>query len=175
MSQPRDLLRLNVGFIIHQNVGYVRDFPIDIPSVRLQSDLDLQNLFGVVRVSRAAQGLLVQVKLKAMVLADCVRCLTNFSQPLDIDFTELYAFNQKAITDSGLLVPESGKIDLEPFIRDEMLLAVPISPLCRKNCKGLCPDCGENLNEHPHRHQDEVHDPRLSALKALLDQPSDSK
>lgn len=174
MSQPRDLLRLNVGFIIHQNVGYVRDFPIEIPSIRLQSDLDLENLFGVVRVSRAAQGLLVQVKLKAMVYTDCVRCLTNFSQPLDIDFSELYAFNRNSITDSGLLVPESGKIDLEPFIRDEMLLAVPINPLCRINCKGLCPECGENLNDHPHVHQDDLEDPRLSALKALLDQTSDS-
>jgi uncharacterized protein len=174
VSQPRDLLRLNVGFIIHQNVGYVRDFPIEIPSIRLQSDLDLENLFGVVRVSRAAQGLLVQVKLKATVYTDCVRCLTNFFQPLDIDFSELYAFNRNSITDSGLLVPESGKIDLEPFIRDEMLLAMPINPLCRINCKGLCPECGENLNDQPHVHQDDLEDPRLSALKALLDQTSDS-
>ena len=174
MSQPRDLLRLNVGFIIHQNVGYVRDFLIEIPSIRLQSDLDLENLLGVVRVSRAAQGLLVQVKLKATVYTDCVRCLTNFSQPLDIDFSELYAFNRNSITDSGLLVPESGKIDLEPFIRDEMILAMPINPLCRINCKGLCPECGENLNDQPHIHQDDLEDPRLSALKALLDQTSDS-
>ena len=75
---------------------------------------------------------------------------------------------------SGLLVPESGKIDLEPFIRDEMILAMPINPLCRINCKGLCPECGENLNDQPHVHQDDLEDPRLSALKALLDQTSDS-
>lgn len=106
--------------------------------------------------------------MQAEVMTECVRCLTDFAQPLSIDFTELYAFTPHSVTESGLLVPETGKIDLAPLVREEMLLAIPISPLCREDCKGLCPICGENLNETTCHHDDESIDPRLSVLKALL-------
>ncbi len=173
MSNPRDLLRLNVGFIIHENVGYVRDFPFEVPSVSLSPDLDLNNFTGVIRVTRATQGLLVQVHLRAEILAECVRCLNEFYQPLEIDFTELYAFNRNSTTETGLLVPENGKIDLEPFVREEMLLAIPISPLCRDDCKGLCPICGNNINEAICNHEEDVVDPRLDILKSLLNKEQD--
>lgn len=167
MPDSHDLLRLNVGFIIHQSVGYSRDFPLEVPALRLP-DLSLNNLLGTARVTRTAQGLLVQVRMQAEVMTECVRCLTDFAQPLSIDFTELYAFTPHSVTESGLLVPETGKIDLAPLVREEMLLAIPISPLCREDCKGLCPICGENLNETTCHHDDESIDPRLSVLKALL-------
>lgn len=173
MSNPRDLFRLNVGFIIHENVGYTRDFPFEVPAVYLPPDLKLKNLFGSVRVSRATQGLLVQVRLTADVFAECVRCLIEFYQPLEINFTELYAFNRDSVTESGLLAPENGKIDLEPFVREEMLLAIPISPLCKTSCLGLCPTCGANLNETICDHQNEDVDPRLSILKTLLEKDQD--
>jgi uncharacterized protein len=169
----RDLLRLNVGFIIHQTVGYSRDFPFDIPLIQLSPDLELSDLHGTARVTRTAQGLLVQVRMRANILAECVRCLTDFSQPLEIDFTELFAFTPDSVTDSGLILPETGKIDLAPLVREEMLLAIPISPLCRADCKGLCPICGENLNETTCNHEDEAVDPRLSVLKSLLEKGED--
>lgn len=173
MSNYRDLLKLNVGFIIHQTVGYSRDFPFDIPRIKLSPDLELKNLTGTARVTRTAQGLLLQVRMRASALSECARCLTDFTQPLEIDFTELYAFTSDSITDSGLIVPETGKIDLTPLVREEMILAVPISPICKPDCKGLCPICGENLNETPHSHDDDVVDPRLSVLKSLLQKGQD--
>ena len=168
MSNTRDLLRLNIGFIIHQNVGYSRDFPFEIPAIHLPPDLDLKKLVGVVRVTRATQGLLVQIRMRARVLTECVRCLKQFYQPLKIESTELYAFSQNSVTDSGLLVPETGKIDLAPIIREEMLVAVPISPLCKADCKGLCPICGEDQNVVTCNHAEDDIDPRLELLKSLL-------
>jgi uncharacterized protein len=151
-----ELLRLNVGFIIHETVGYTRDFPIDIPAIQLPPDLELNNLRGNVRVTRTAQGLLVQAKMQAEVPAECVRCLTDFQQTLDAEFTDLYAFSRAAMTEAEMLLPENGKIDLAPVVREEMLLAMPIGPVCSPDCKGLCPICGENLNEDPaHRHEEE--------------------
>ena len=168
-TNSRNLLRLNVGFIIHQSVGYSRDFPFGIPLVHLEPDLELKDLSGVARVTRTGQGLLVQVKMHATILSECVRCLEDFPQPLDIDFTELYAFTPHSVTESGLILPETGQIDLAPLVREEMLLAVPISPICRPDCKGLCPICGENLNETECHHEDEAVDSRLSVLKSLLE------
>jgi uncharacterized protein len=167
-SNSRNYLRLNVGFIIHQTVGYNRDFPIEIPRVHLPPDLDIIDLSGVARVTRTAQGLLVQARMSAKTVCECVRCLENFQQPLDIDFTELYAFTPNSMTESGLLLPETGQIDLAPLVREEMLLAIPINPLCSEDCKGLCPVCGENLNETTCNHEDETIDPRLAVLKTLL-------
>jgi uncharacterized protein len=149
----RNPLLLNVGFIIHETIGYSREFPFDFESIAIPPDTNLSNLSGLVRVTRTAQGLLVQVKMKACLPAECARCLTEFSQLLQIDFTDLYAFSLKSVTELGLILPENGRLDLAPIVRDEMLLAIPISPLCRPDCKGLCPICGENLNEITGKHE----------------------
>lgn len=169
MYISHDVLRLNVGFIVHQTVGYSRDFPFEIPAIRLPPDLTLTDFTGNVRVTRTAQGLLVQAKLQARIAAECVRCLAEFQQPLEVEFSDLYAFTQASMTESGLLLPETGKIDLAPVVRDEMLLAVPISPLCQPDCKGLCPVCGENLNETTCHHDDEITQAGPGELSSLID------
>lgn len=161
--------RLNLGFIIYQTVGYSREFPFEIHRVKLQPDLDLTDLAGDVRVTRTPQGLLVQVKMHASVIAECVRCLTNYAHILNVDFSELYAFDQRSVTDSNLILPEDGKIDLEPLLREYMLLDFPINPICKPDCKGLCPICGENLNLHTCNHDLQDDDERLSGLRSLLD------
>ncbi len=169
MKDDRELLRLNVGFIIHETIGYFRDFIIDFPELHLQPDVDLRDFKGTIRVTRTAQGLLMQARLNALTRAECVRCLTPLWQLLETDFTELFAFSPNSVTESGLYVPETGKLDLAPLVRDEMLVAVPITSLCKPDCKGLCPVCGENLNDRDHKHAEEPENPRLSSLKSLLD------
>ncbi len=174
MPHSSNPLRLNVGFIINLSVGDSREFTFDIPTLHLDSDFDVFDLSGITRITRTAQGLLTQVKLSAMVECDCVRCLTSFNQPLNTEFTELYAFSRNSVTDSGLILPEDAHIDLTPLIREYMLLEVPMSPLCRSDCKGLCPICGENLNETTCNHEDDSIDPRLAILKSLLDKNNKS-
>jgi DUF177 domain-containing protein len=140
-------LRLNVGFLINQPIGASRDFHFDFPDIHLHPDLDLDKFAGVAKIGRTPQGLLVQGKFRGLVTTECVRCLTDFEQPLEIDFNELYAFTMRTVSESGLIMPEDGHIDLEPLIREYMLIEIPISPLCKPDCKGLCVYCGENLNE----------------------------
>jgi len=169
VSDPHSPLRLNVGFVVAQSAGFSRDFPFDLPQVNIPPDLRLSSLSGIVRVTRTPQGILLQVSFEALTDLECVRCLTSFQQTLNIDFTELYAFSQRYVTDSGLLMPETGVIDLTPVLREYILLEIPISPLCRPDCKGLCPICGNNLNESTCNHEDNSGDPRLASLKSLLD------
>jgi len=165
-----NIFRLNVGFFLGQSVGYSRDFLFESPEVHLDPDLLLQDISGTARITRTAQGLWVQVELRAATPTECVRCLTAISQPLTADFTELYAFTPQSVTESGLLLPESGTINLAPLVREVMLLAVPISCLCSLSCKGLCPTCGENLNEVTCSHESTSPDSELSLLASLLDQ-----
>lgn len=166
MTDSNPLL-LNVGFIIHQTVGYVREFPFDFERIFLPPDTELTNLRGVVRVTRTAQGLLLQGNLQAEIKIECGRCLVEFLQPLRAEFIDLYAFTQNSVTESGLILPENGKINLAPTLRDEMLLSVPINPVCRADCKGLCPVCGENLNESDCEHHRQEGNPSQDQLRSL--------
>ena len=101
MPAPHDFLLLNVGFIVHQTIGFSREFPLDAEVVHIQPDLDLLDVNGKAKVTRTAQGLLVQVKLNSLIKAECVRCLDDFNQHLETDFTELYAFNRNSVTEFG--------------------------------------------------------------------------
>jgi uncharacterized protein len=169
VSDPHSPLRLNVGFVVAQFAGFSRDFPFDLPQINIPPDLYLSTLTGAVKATRTPQGILLQVAFQTLIDLECVRCLTGFQQTLNIEYTELYAFSQRYMTDSGLIMPETGIIDLAPVLRDYILLEIPISPLCRPDCKGLCPICGNNLNESTCYHEDESGDPRLASLKSLLD------
>lgn len=168
MSLSQSFLRLNVGFIVHQTIGYSRDFDFNLPEIALDEDLTLKDLSGVVRVTRTPQGLLVQVKLQANTIRNCVRCLEDFVLPLQVDFSELYAFDRRSITESGLILPENGHVNLAPLVREFMLLDVPINPICRTNCLGLCAECGANLNIAPCDHQHASGNSQLNVLQSLL-------
>lgn len=147
MNTSRYPLRFNVGFLINQPVGTSRDIHFDFDHIHLQPDLDLQDLHGVVKVGKTPQGILVQANFHARTQSECVRCLAQFDQPLHTEFFELYAFNSHSVSESGLILPEDANINLEPLLRDYLMVEIPISPLCRPDCKGLCPVCGEDLNE----------------------------
>ncbi len=168
MSSPRHPFRINVGFIIHEEVGYTAQFPFEFDKITLGADLTLSDFSGTVDVGRTPQGLLVTGHFSAKTTAECARCLKTFDQDLDWDMTELYAFNEKSVSDSGLLVPEDAKIDLEPIIRDYALLEIPISPICKPDCRGLCPVCGQDLNVRDCGHRPQDDQSPFSELKKLL-------
>ncbi len=167
MTNPRHPLRLNVGFLISATIGTNRDFNFDYETLHLGEDLTVKNFIGTARFSRTPQGLLLQGEFKAETDLECVRCLDMFIQSLGWSVTDLYAFDRRNITESGLLVPEDGQIDLEPLLREYALLEFPISPVCKPDCKGLCPVCGENLNKTDCGHRLEA-DSQFVVLKDLL-------
>ena len=168
MVNPRRPFRINVGFIIHEEVGYTCEFPFEFEKVRIDEDLDLQDFIGTIQVSRTPQGLLVQGKFSGKTMLECVRCLNEFSKPLVWKLTELYAFNEKSASDSGLIIPDDAQIDLESLIREYALLEIPINPICKPDCKGLCPVCGRDLNVADCGHRPEQSDSPFAALKDLL-------
>ena len=128
----------------------------------------MQDFTGTARFSRTPQGLLLQGEFAANTDLECVRCLEVYPQLLKWSFTDLYAFDRRNITEFNLLVPEDGQIDLEPLLREYALLEFPISPVCKPDCKGLCPVCGENLNKTDCGHRPEPDSP-FAVLKDLLE------
>lgn len=158
MNQPRNPLRINIGFLLNQSIGYYRDIHFEYPEIHLKPDLPLTNFSGVARVTRTPQGILVQGQFQGETPAECVRCLTDFQQPLHASFSELYAFNERSVTESELILPEDGTLNLEDLVREYLLIELPITPMCTPDCKGLCPICGQNLNEEMHEHDVEATD-----------------
>jgi uncharacterized protein len=159
---------LNVGFLISAAVGTSRDFTFDYEKMRLGDDLTVTDFVGTATFSRTQQGLLLQGEFSAKLGLECVRCLEAYTQAISWTFTDLYAFDKRSLSESNLLVPEEGRIDLAPLLREYALLEVPIQPVCKPDCKGLCPECGENLNRADCGHRSAGDESPFAALKDLL-------
>ena len=168
MANPRKPFRINVGFIVNEEVGYAHKFPFDFDRIQISDDLELRRFEGIATIGRTPQGLIVQGNFDGTTSLTCVRCLAEFTHTLKWELTELYAFGKKSVTDSGLLLPDDAQIDLQPLLREYALLEIPMKPICRPDCKGLCPVCGENLNETDCGHRPEQDNSPFSALKDML-------
>lgn len=164
----RHPLRLNVGFLLHANVGFSRDFDFETAAIQVGDDLHVESLRGTVNFARTNQGLYAQGLLYSEVNQDCARCLSEFVQELAFEIVDLFIYPPNGAEDPLLAVPETGILDLAPYLREQILLGAPLRSLCRKDCRGLCPECGLSRNDENCDHSDADIDPRLSALKSLL-------
>jgi uncharacterized protein len=112
----------------------------DLSAAALDLETDIVKFRGPIRIkagiTRITNAISVRLGLRAAMHVICSRCL----QDCEIDFKKDTAFNYQADKDRPV-------IDLDPDIREELLLDYPMKPLCRPDCKGLCPKCGKNLNE----------------------------
>jgi len=161
-------LGFNIGFIIRESVGYTRTHEFEFPFLDLAEDLTVKDFKGSVTFSRTQRGILVEVQVEATIPTNCARCLDAMLSRVVSDFTELYAFDHRTETESGLIVPESGYIDLTPIVREYLLLDTPNNPLCKTDCAGLCPVCGENRNLEKCDCETDSIDPRFSGLQDML-------
>ena len=168
MSNPRKPFRINVGFIVHEEVGYSHEIPFDLEKAVLGDDLELVNFEGLVKIDRTPQGLVVQGNFLGDTTLECVRCLKEFDYRLQWELTELYAFSKKTVSESGLILPESAQLELAPILREYALLELPIKPLCKPDCLGLCMECGQDLNIKDCGHNQGDEDSPFSVLKKLL-------
>jgi uncharacterized protein len=121
----------------------------------LQIDLKLEGLH---------EGILVTAEIETVATGECVRCLDPVSIPLQVEFQELFAYSLDEAFDFAV---RDDHVDLEPVVRDAVVLALPFQPVCRPDCPGLDPETGERLADHPDRSPREVLDPRWAALEGF--------
>jgi uncharacterized protein len=139
---------------------------LDLIAVPSGTDLVLD-----LRLESVSEGVLVSGTVTGRVEGECGRCLRPISAPLAVSIQELYAY-EHSTTDETTDEDEVGRlqgdlIDLEPALRDAVVLALPNHPLCRDDCPGLCPDCGVPWDDLPDDHSHEPADPRWAELSRL--------
>jgi uncharacterized protein len=128
-------------------------------------DLDL-------RLESVMEGVLVSGTATASLSGECGRCLESVDDTLTVDLQELFAYAEGEAEDEDVSYMEGDLLDLEPVLRDAVVLALPLTPLCSEDCRGLCVECGERLDDLPDDHGHDAPDPRWAALQDALD-PSD--
>ncbi len=114
-----------------------------------------QPLTGNVRLERHDDNILLRGRLQGKLRVTCSRCLESYSEPLDCVFDLLIRTSHPPVKAPELeLEPEEldeeyfygDELDLSVLLREQILLSLPLKPLCREDCRGLCRQCGANLN-----------------------------
>ena len=162
---------------------------------RLTREIDAPKDFGILgvigvpegapvelelRLESVMEGVLVTGTARARVKGECVRCLEPLEQELEAEFQEMFSYPDAddrgrvtaepaddAEEDEDMLFIEDGLFDLEPVLRDAVVLALPMQPVCQDDCPGLCSECGARLADDPGHHHDAV-DIRWAALQGLV-------
>ncbi len=167
----------NVAQLMKAPVGtsLVNDFREE--DIQLDDDIEVFGpIDGHVRMRRTNQGLLVDGWVELTLELSCNRCLKTFEQPMHVDFEEQFYPTVDVISgmpldpfdeDEIFPIDAHHEVDLTEAVRQNVLLALPMVTICREDCKGLCPQCGQDLNLGSCECKPEV-DARLSVLKQLL-------
>jgi uncharacterized protein len=143
-------------------IGIPQDAPIEV-DLRLES---------------ATEGVFVSGTAQADVEGECARCLEPIGYPLTVRLGELFAYPGSA-TEATTDADEVSRVvddlvDTEEMVRDAVLLALPLAPLCEADCRGLCPDCGDRWADLDPGHSHETMDARWAALRGKLTSDTDS-
>lgn len=123
------------------------------------------------RLEAVMEGVLVSGTVQVPLAGECSRCLDPIAHELQVEIQELFAYPDSSTmltTDDDETPRLTGDLlDLEPVLRDAVVLALPLTPRCREDCPGLCADCGARLADAGPDHGHEVADPRWAGLEQL--------
>jgi uncharacterized protein len=159
------------------------DLGIDVLGVAEGAPVQLD-----LRLEAVMEGVLVTGTATADLEGECARCLDPIVDQVDVRFQELFVYGDSRDSrgrptdnagpddgdeDDGVSTMEDDLLDLEPLLRDAVVLALPFQPLCEDDCPGLCTECGANLKEDPdHTHEAPI-DPRWAALTTIENTEND--
>ena len=153
MHRPGEMRERHLEIVMPEGYGNA------VIGVRAGSSLHID-----ARLESLHDGILVSGGVDATAEGECVRCLIDVSLPIQVEFQELFAYSLDEAFDYAVL---EDHVDLEPMVRDAVVLSLPFQPVCQRDCLGLCPECGVRLLDNPgHEHELPV-DSRWAALGAL--------
>jgi uncharacterized protein len=168
-------VQINVAQQLRSPIGTVGEHDVDLV-MDVTGDGNTSRLQGGVTLTRTDRGILVEGVLNTEVELTCSRCLEFFRCPLTLKITEEYFPTVDVVSGTPLPLPdelgcftidENHELDLTEAIHQYALLAVPMKPLCRQDCAGLCPVCGQDLNLGECQCLPPEADPRWAKLKQI--------
>jgi len=169
-------MRFNVAQLLKRATGSSRRYQMREDVEAIDPGLIIREpLVGQIEMVRTADGILVRGELTTAVELQCDRCLEPLLQKVEFKIEE--EFHPLVDTSTGAQLPcdeeemridEHHILDLTELIRQSTFLALPMHPVCRLDCLGLCDRCGQNLNEGPCDCKESIVDPRLETLRKLL-------
>ncbi|MCW2811533.1 MAG: hypothetical protein JWP61_1991 [Friedmanniella sp.] len=148
--------------VVQASVDAPADLGVTVIGVPPGSPIELD-----LRLESVVEGVLVSGTATVALRGECVRCLTEISDELEIDVQELFVYPGSEATEDEASRLEGDLIDLEPLLRDEVVLDLPFQPLCREDCAGLCTVCGADLNADPQHDHEAPTDSRWDKLRGL--------
>jgi uncharacterized protein len=166
-----------------RRAGSLREYRRSVPApTGLGRDLigvpDGAPLALELRLESVTEGVLVTGTVTAPLRGQCGRCLDPVAEELVLDVVELFAYAHSTTDETTeqdeVHRVEGELIDVEPVVRDAVVLALPWTPLCRADCAGLCPTCGQRLDDLPAAHAHDVIDPRWAALARFAEEPTEA-
>jgi uncharacterized protein len=140
------------------------DMGIAMLGVPKSSPIELELLLESV-----LEGVLASGTARVQLAGECARCLEPIEDSLEVKFQELYAYPESGAEDDEAIRIQGDYLDLEPVLRDAVVLALPFGPVCDPACAGLCPDCGVRLADDPGHAHGEWTDPRWAALAVMTE------
>jgi uncharacterized protein len=173
---------INVAPLLKQPLGTRMDYDVKESPVDPRGDnaglleASIVDIDALVHATHTNPGAYFEGSADGHVAAQCARCLKAIDAPVHADFAEQYFATAPVEHGVGLVEPpldaktigSDFNVDLVPLLREELILVTPVAPLCRDDCAGLCAVCGDDLNERPHAHDDQI-DTRWTALQELRD------
>lgn len=150
------------------------DLGIEVLGVPEGSPVELD-----LRLEAVMEGVLVTGSADVELVGECVRCLAPIEDDLTVSFQELYVYDDvrqpPSEEEDGVSRLEGDLLDLEPQLRNAVVLQLPFQPLCQDDCPGLCVECGARLADDPDHGHEEPIDPRWSALTQLQHDEQDKQ
>ena len=169
----------NVAGLLHEPPGAIREIRLRDHYTTLGPDVELAGPIDAdLRLQRTNRGILLRGELRASLRRTCSRCADPFVEEVRIPIERGVPADRRPghrrADPAGCgrrrhpHIDEHHQIELDPVFHDELSLTEPLFALCRPDCAGLCPTCGERLDQGVHAHGEDEIDPRLAGLAALL-------
>jgi len=153
MHRPGEMRERSIDIVVPEEFGNA------MIAVKAGSELRVE-----LRMESLHDGILVSADIDGTAAGECGRCLIDIEQAIQVEIQELFAYSSDEAFEYEV---HEDTIDLEPVVRDAVVLSLPFQPVCQDECLGLCPQCGDRLLDNPgHEHENPV-DPRWAALGSL--------
>ena len=124
-------------------------------------EIEIKDPIGLeLEIFNTRDSFVVEGKIQAELVLSCSRCLQKYSSKVKLDISEDVLKSE---------MEDQEELYLDDIIKDNIILSLPMKPLCSENCKGICPECGQDLNEGECDCEIETVDPRLAKLKDFYD------